>query len=44
MTREKDKLLPISKRIKGNVILENDEPGKIKGKGMVSLINGKGDS
>jgi hypothetical protein len=44
MTRDKDKILPISKRKKGNVIFENDEPGKIKGKGMVSLSNGKGNS
>jgi hypothetical protein len=28
----------------GNVILENDEPGKNKDKGVVSLSNGKGDS
>jgi hypothetical protein len=44
MTGEKDKVLPISKRKIGNVIFENDEPGKIKDKGMVSLSNGKGDS
>jgi hypothetical protein len=44
MTREKDKVLPISKRKTGNVIFENDEPGKIKDKGMVSLSNGEGDS
>jgi hypothetical protein len=30
MTGDKDKLLSISKRKTGNVILENDEPGKIK--------------
>jgi hypothetical protein len=44
MTREKDNLLPISKSKIGNVIFENDEPSKIKDKGMVSLSNGKGDS
>jgi hypothetical protein len=44
MTGEKDKLLPISKSKTGNVILENDEPSKVKDKGMVSLSNGKGDS
>jgi hypothetical protein len=44
MTRDKDKILPISKIKIGNVIFENDEPGKIKGKGMVSLSNGKGNS
>jgi hypothetical protein len=44
MTGEKDKIMPISKRKIGNVIFENDELGKIKGKAMVSLSNGKGDS
>jgi hypothetical protein len=44
MTGEKDRLLFISKIKTGNVILENDEPGKNKDKGMVSLSNGKGDS
>jgi hypothetical protein len=44
MTREKDKLMPISKIKSRNEIIENDEPGKIKGKGMVSLSNGKGDA
>jgi translation elongation factor P/translation initiation factor 5A len=44
MPGDKDKLLSISKIKTGNVILENDEPGKIKDKGMVSLSNGKGDS
>jgi hypothetical protein len=32
MTGDKDKLLSISKSKTGNVIFENDEPGKIKGK------------
>jgi hypothetical protein len=44
MTGDKDKLLSISKRKTGNVILENDEPGKIKDRGMVSLSNDKGDA
>jgi hypothetical protein len=44
MTGDKDKLLSISKSKTGNVILENDEPGKIKERGMVSLSNAKGDS
>jgi hypothetical protein len=44
MTGDKDKLSSISKRKIGNVILENDEPGKIKDRGMVSLCNDKGDA
>ena len=44
MIGDKDKLMSISKRKIGNVILENDEPGKIKDRGMVSLSNGKGDA
>jgi hypothetical protein len=44
MTGDKDKVMSISKRKKGNVILENDEPGKIKYRGMVSLSNDKGDA
>jgi hypothetical protein len=42
MTGDKDKLMSISKIKIGNVILENDEPGKIKDRGMVSLSNDKG--
>jgi hypothetical protein len=42
MTGDKDKFLSISKRKIENVTFGNDEPGKIKGKGMVSLSNGKG--
>jgi hypothetical protein len=42
MTGGKDTFLSISKRKTGNVNFGNDEPGKIKGKGMVSLSNGKG--
>jgi hypothetical protein len=44
ITGEKDKLLFISKRKTRNVMFENDELGKIKDKGMVSLSNVKGDS
>jgi hypothetical protein len=44
MNGEKDKLMPISKIKTGNEIIENDEPGRIKDKGMVSLINGKEDA
>jgi hypothetical protein len=44
VTGDKDKLLSISKRKTGNVILENDEPGKIKDRGMMSLSNDKGDA
>jgi hypothetical protein len=44
MTRDKDKLLSISRSKTGNVIPENDEPGKIKDRGMVSLSNDKGDA
>jgi hypothetical protein len=44
MTRDKDNFVSISKRKIGNVIFGNDEPGKIKGKGIVSLSNGKGKS
>jgi hypothetical protein len=43
MTRDKDKRLSINKRKIGNVILENDEPGKIKDRGMMRLSNDKGD-
>jgi hypothetical protein len=44
MTGDKDKFMSISKSKIGNVILENDEPGKIKDRGMVSLSNDKGDA
>jgi hypothetical protein len=44
MTGDEDKLLSIRKRKIGNVTFGNDEPGKIEGKGMVSLSNGKGDA
>jgi hypothetical protein len=42
MTGDKDKFLSISKRKTRNVTFGNNEPSKIKGKGMVSLSNGKG--
>jgi hypothetical protein len=44
MNGEKDKFMSISKSKIGNVTFGNDEPGKIKGKGMVGLSNGKGKS
>jgi transposase InsO family protein/DNA-binding transcriptional MerR regulator len=44
MTRHKDKFMSISKRKTRNVTFGKDEPGKLKGKGMVSLSNGKGKS
>jgi hypothetical protein len=44
MTGDMDKLLSIIKRKTENVILENDEPCKIKDRGMVSLSNDKGDA
>jgi hypothetical protein len=44
MTGDMDKLMCITKRKIENVILENDEPGKIKDRGMVSLSNDKGDA
>jgi hypothetical protein len=42
MNGDKDKVLSISKGKIGNVTFGNDEPGKIKGRVMVSLSNGKG--
>jgi hypothetical protein len=44
LTGDMDKLMCISKRKTENVILGNDEPGKIKDRGMVSLSNDKGDA
>ena len=41
---DKGKFLSLSERKLGNVTFGNDAPGKIKGKGMVSLSNGKGKS
>jgi hypothetical protein len=42
MTGDQDNFLSIVKNKTENVTFGNDEPGKIKGKGMVSLSNGKG--
>jgi hypothetical protein len=42
MTRDKSNFLTLSESESGNVTFGNDAPGKIKGKGMVSLSNGKG--
>jgi hypothetical protein len=41
MMGDKGKFLSLSERKSGNVTFGNDAPGKIKGKGMVSLSNGK---
>jgi hypothetical protein len=42
MTGDKGKFLSLSEIKSGSVTFGNDAPGKIKGKGMVSLSNGKG--
>jgi hypothetical protein len=42
MTGDKSKFLTLSESKSRNVTFGNDAPGKIKGKGMVSLSNGKG--
>ena len=39
---DKGKFLSLSESKSGNITFGNDAPGKIKGKGMVSLSNGKG--
>jgi hypothetical protein len=44
MMGDKGKFLSLSESISGNVTFGNDARGKIKGKGMVSLSNGKGKS
>jgi hypothetical protein len=41
MTGDKSMFLSLSESKSGNVTFGNDAPGKIKGKGMVSLSNGK---
>jgi hypothetical protein len=41
MTRDKSMFLTLSDSKSGNVTFGNDAPGKIKGKGIVSLSNGK---
>jgi hypothetical protein len=42
MMRDKGKFLSLSESKSGTVTFGNDAPGKIKGKGMVSLSNGNG--
>jgi hypothetical protein len=42
MTGNKSKFLTLSESKSRNVTFGNNAPGKIKGKGMVSLSNGKG--
>jgi hypothetical protein len=44
MTGDKSKFLSLRKSKSRNVTFGNDAPGKIKGKEMVSLSNGKGKS
>jgi hypothetical protein len=44
MTGDKSKFLTLSENKSGNVTFRNDALGKIKGKGMVILSNGKGKS
>jgi hypothetical protein len=44
MMGDKGNFLSLSERKSGNITFGNDAPGKIKGKGMVSLSNGKGKS
>jgi hypothetical protein len=41
MTGDKSKFLTLSDSKSGNVTFGNDAPGKIKGKGIVSLCNRK---
>jgi hypothetical protein len=41
MTGDKSKFLTLSDSKSGNVTFGNDAPGKVKGKGIVSLSNGK---
>jgi hypothetical protein len=42
MTGDKSNFLSLSERKSGNVTFGNNAPGKMKGKGMVSLSNDKG--
>jgi hypothetical protein len=44
MTGDKSKFLTLSEIKSGNVTFGNDAPGKIKGKGIVRMSNGKGKS
>ena len=42
MTGDNNKFLSLKEGKSGNVTFWNDAPGKIRGKGMVSLSNGQG--
>ena len=42
MTGDKNKFLTLDERKSGNVTFGNDKSGKIKGKGSVSIDNGRG--
>ena len=42
MSGDKYKFISLSEHKSGNITFGNDAPGRIKGKGMVSLSNGKG--
>jgi hypothetical protein len=42
MMGDKGRFLSLSENKSGNITFGNDAPGKIKGKGMVSLSNGRG--
>ena len=42
MTSDKNKFMSLKEGKTGNVTFGNDTPGKIRGKGMVSLSNGQG--
>jgi hypothetical protein len=44
MTGDKSKFLSLKESKSGNVTFGNDAPGKIRGKGIVSLSNGRGKS
>ena len=42
MTGDKSKFITFDEKKSGNVTFRNDKSGKIKGKGSVSLDNGRG--
>lgn len=42
MTGDKSKFITLDEKKSGNVTFGNDKPGKIKGKGSVSIDNGRG--
>jgi hypothetical protein len=44
MTGDKSKFLSLKESKSRNVTFGNDAPGKIRGKGLVSLSNGRGKS